>query len=157
MTMTKNQCTECGAECIADIEDGWLECLCCRSIIHLDNTPHACCCGHGRFPEDVPQDHWDDDSLESKTIHDFETVCGVSPNVEVVRERYANGGYGLQLWDNEGPLMTATRWIPGIPLGCVAIKDFDENAGCLEQLVAQGVIDPPHQYLDGYPICRLRF
>ena len=87
----------------------------------------------------------------------METICGVSPVVEVVKETYANGGIALQLWDHEGPLLTPTQWIPGIPAGCVAIKDYDENAGCLAQLMRDGVIAAPHQYLDGLPICRVLF
>jgi len=71
--------------------------------------------------------------------------------VDVVKERYANGGVGLQLWDHEGPLLT------GIPDGFVAIKDYEENDGCLAQLIAKSVIDQPIGFLNGYPICRLLF
>jgi hypothetical protein len=93
----------------------------------------------------------------SITVANFVAICGVSPEVNVVKEHYANGGVGLQLWDHEGPLLTATQWIPGIPAGCVAIKDYEENEGCLGQLVRTGVIAPPHQFLNGYPICRVLF
>lgn len=91
------------------------------------------------------------------TLHNFRTICGVSPVVEVVKETYAKGGTALQLWDHEGPLLTATQWIPRIPSKCVAIKDYAENQGCLAQLISHGVIEPPHEFLDGLPICRLRF
>lgn len=85
----------------------------------------------------------------------FIALAGVSPVVEVVRETYVNGGIGLQLWDHEGPLMTATVWIPGIPAACVAIKDYEENEGCLAQLIHHRVIYPPHTFLKGLPVCRL--
>lgn len=94
--------------------------------------------------------------LSTMTLRDIHTACGISPVVELVIESYAMGGIALQLWDHEGPLLTATLWIPGIPEGCVAIKDFDENEGILDQLIRQKVVDAPHVFLDGLPICRLQ-
>ena len=88
-------------------------------------------------------------------IHDFRTVSGVYPKVEVLIERYARGGIALELWNDEGLLLTATVWLPGLPQGRVAIKDHSENAGCLEQLVDHGIVDPPESFMDGLPICRL--
>ncbi len=173
VTTTKIKCSECGSFDTASYDDELIECLTCRHITFGDDPPDAyaieswcvpaseladiavAMCSPRKAPDSVTQAAWEEPS-ESKTIHDFVTICGVSPIVEVVMERYAMGGYGIQLWDNEGPLMTATRWIPGIPAGCVAIKDFDENAGCLEQLIARGVIEPPQEFLEGLPICRLR-
>ena len=37
----------------------------------------------------------------------------------------------------------------------MAIKDYSENAGCLEQLVDHGIVDPPESFMDGLPVCRL--
>ena len=70
-------------------------------------------------------------------------------------EEYRNGGVALQLWDHAGPLITATQWVPCIPEGHVAIKDHEENEGCLEQLIAQGVVGPRVMSIQGFPICRL--
>lgn len=97
------------------------------------------------------------EAASSVSIRDFWTVAGVSPEVEVVKERYAKGGTGLQLWDHEGPLLTATHWLPGIPEGCVAVKDYEENEGCLAQLIAKGVLGRPERFQNGYPICRVLF
>lgn len=174
MTTTKTKCPECGSFDTASYDDDLIECLTCRHITYSEDPPvslvlESWCvsaseladiaftvCSLMEAPDSATQAAWEEPH-ESKTIRDFVTICGVSPVVEVVLERYAMGGYGLQLWDSEGPLMTPTRWIPGIPAGCVAIKDFDENAGCLEQLIAQRVIEPPQEFLEGLPICRLLF
>jgi ribosomal protein L37AE/L43A len=174
MKMTKDQCPVCGDFSTVRYSDGSYECLNCRHVTY-DTDPmesYVCeswllpasqvadfavsLCSPSKATQAVPQP-----AVEEQagiiTLHDFESVCGVSPMVEVVKETYANGGIALQLWDDDGPLLTATQWIPGIPAGCVAIKDYDENAGCLTQLIRHGVIAPPHLYLDGYPICRVLF
>lgn len=71
MIMTKNLCEMCGSHSIAEIEDGWLECLSCRTVTYIDTSPHARSCGCGRSPDDIPlEDPWDDDSTESWTIHE---------------------------------------------------------------------------------------
>ena len=75
MNMIKSECAVCGANCIAEIEDGWLECLNCRSVTYLDCSPNARSCGCGRSPDDLPLEaHWDADWSESGAIHE-QAIC----------------------------------------------------------------------------------
>lgn len=64
-------------------------------------------------------------------------------DVEVRRNgRYADGSPAIQLWDAQGPLATATVWLPEPPAeGCVWIKDWSENEGMLDSLALAGVIE----------------
>jgi hypothetical protein len=175
MTSTKYECPCCAACSTVLCDDGSFECLSCRTVsfdpylpetvafearLSRDYQPPVIAANLRarsrsartmKPPAAVPLEKL------SITVSNFVTICGVSPVVDVVKERYANGGIGLQLWDHEGPLLTATQWIPGIPAGCVAIKDYAENEGCLAELVRTGVVAPPHQYLSGRPICRVLF
>ncbi|BCX49847.1 conserved hypothetical protein [Haloferula helveola] len=91
----------------------------------------------------------------SVTIPNFRTIAGVSPIAVVSIDDYTRGGIALRVIDHDGPLMTATVWVPGIPAGHVAIKDYPEHEGCLEQLIRHRVVEPTGDTLDGFPICRL--
>lgn len=119
------------------------ECLACRRVFTeprpTSNTP----------PRIIRRDG------SHAILSHFRTHAGLSENVEIEVQSYARGGMGLQLWDSEGPLLTASTWIPGIPEGHVAIKNYSENEGCLEQLVQAGLILAPHFYISGFPVCRL--
>ena len=62
----------------------------------------------------------------------------------VQNRQYGNGRVALSLVDEDGPVATATVNLPGVKLGPnqVAIKDYAENEGLLEALVAAGVVKP---------------
>lgn len=181
MKTTRDQCSACGAYSTASYSDGSYECLNCRQITYDPYSPATSAfessswvydlqpqrtrgraqgnrtkpsrrsAPTGEFPASRPTER------SSLTLHHFISLAGISEVVTVIKEPYRKGGIGLQLWDNEGPLMTATSWIPGIPEGHVAIKDYAENEGCLAELVRHGVVDPPIGYSGPFPICRLRF
>ena len=123
------------------------ECLECRELFH--RTPRQ---ATSPQPPRVLER-----SERFITLSHF-TACGHrSERVEIEKTAYAKGGIALQMWDDEGPFMTITCWVPGVPSTCVAIKNYAENEGCLEQLQQAGVIAPPHSYRSGLPICQLLF
>lgn len=64
--------------------------------------------------------------------------------VRIERHAYKDGSPALQVWDEDGPLATATVYLLGQPAsdGCVWIKDWSENEGMLDSLTALGVIEP---------------
>jgi hypothetical protein len=97
----------------------------------------------------------------SKFLPNFTCNCGVLRWVEVVKDYYPTGDLGLRLYVKaEGVrecLMVPTCLIPGIPEGCVAIRDEAENRGVLRELTNAGVIDDPHAFIGGIPICRVLF
>jgi hypothetical protein len=80
------------------------------------------------------------------------------------KRQYANGRSALQLIDAEdgSPIARATVNLPDEPLGKnqVLIKDYAENAGMLDALVAAGVVKPTGQTVrSGYvelPVCELQ-
>jgi hypothetical protein len=83
----------------------------------------------------------------------------------LVRKRqYDNGRLALQLIDAEdgSPIATATVNLPDVPLGKnqVLIKNWSENEGVLEALVAAGVVTPTGQTVrSGFvevPVCELQ-
>ncbi|MCH7226761.1 hypothetical protein [Haloferula sp. A504] len=88
-------------------------------------------------------------------IPNFVSIFGVSPIAVVTIDDYARGGIALRVTDHDGPLMTATAWTPGIPPGHVAVKDYPDMDGCLDQLIRHRVVEPPKESLNGFPICRL--
>jgi hypothetical protein len=56
---------------------------------------------------------------------------------------YAHGGRVIQLYDEEGPYMTASVCIPGIKLAKdeTCIKDYSENEGILDALIEAGIVE----------------
>lgn len=82
----------------------------------------------------------------------------------VQKRQYDNGRPALQLIDAEdgSPVATATVNLPDLPAGpnTVFVKDYSENAGMLEALVAAGVVKPTGQTVrSGFvevPICELQ-
>jgi hypothetical protein len=80
----------------------------------------------------------------------------------VQKRHYGNGRVALSLVDEEGPVATATVNLPNVTLGKnqVLIKDYAENAGMLEALVAAGVVKPTGETVrSGFvevPICELQ-
>lgn len=77
------------------------------------------------------------------------------------RKKILTGDLALYIYASfdgvQETLMVASCLVPGIPEGCVAIKDFAENRGCLRELTNAGVVDDPHFFIAGIPICRLLF
>ncbi len=82
----------------------------------------------------------------------------------VIRKcEYGNGRVALKLVDAEdgSPIATATVNLPDVPLGKnqVLIKNYSENEGMLDALVAAGVVKPTGKTIrSGYvevPICEL--
>lgn len=98
---------------------------------------------------------------QNKILRNFTCVYGTLPRVDVVKKRYTTGEIALYIEVGlDGPrvtLLVASCWVPGIPEGCVAIKDFAENRGCLAALTNAGVIDDPHLFIDDVPVCRVLF
>ena len=98
---------------------------------------------------------------KTKILLNFTCVCGTLPHVQVIKKQYTTGEIALYIEVGfDGPretLMIASCWVPGIPEGCVAIKDFAENFGCLSALTNAGVIDDPHGFIEDIPICRVLF
>ena len=90
------------------------------------------------------------------------TVRFLDTDCTVQKRYYPNGRVALSLVDEEGPVATATVNLPDEPLGKnqVLIKDYAENAGMLEALVAAGVVKPTGQTVrSGFvevPVCELQ-
>lgn len=77
------------------------------------------------------------------------------PNVEVVFSTYQRGGVAIQLYDEDGPLGTASVYMDGNEPspGCVWIKDWSENEGILESLTKAKVIEPTGRTIQaGYAV-----
>jgi hypothetical protein len=75
------------------------------------------------------------------------TLVGIEyPDAKIERGQYGDGSIALRLFDAEGPIATATVWLPTPPQeGCVWIKDWSENEGMLASLVAAGVVEATGQ------------
>lgn len=95
-----------------------------------------------------------------------DTRLGQSQPVRVEFTRYLDGGaIAIELVCAEEksfgePWMTATVNIPGIPEGCVAVKDYSEGEGLPELLCSAGIIEavPVRHIRSGYvsiPVFRL--
>jgi hypothetical protein len=74
--------------------------------------------------------------------------------LELEFNRYGDGQRYLGLWYNDEPYLTATVRInvPGHPTfeldeDDVVIKNYSENEGVLEALIAANIIDKPHTKL----------
>jgi hypothetical protein len=79
----------------------------------------------------------------------------------IEKGEYRAGGPALHLASAEDgePIATATVWLPNIPAGCVAIKNYSENEGMLPALVSAGVVSKPINYISSgfvtIPVCKL--
>lgn len=76
-----------------------------------------------------------------------ERVVFAGTRCRIVQAVYPHGGIALQLFEDNSdrtPHATATVCIPeaGIRAGQALIKDYEENAGMLEALVAAGIVRP---------------
>ncbi len=87
------------------------------------------------------------------------TVRFLDTDCTVQKRHYVNGRVALSLVDEEGPVATATVNLPDVPLGKnqVLIKDYGENDGMLDALVAAGVVKSTGQMVrSGFvevPVC----
>lgn len=85
---------------------------------------------------------------------------GYSCSVQI--GRYANGQPALRLFDEEGPVATATAAVEGVELAAdeVLVRDYSECQGMLQALLEAGVVEKPTSWVEaGYTRlakCRLR-
>jgi hypothetical protein len=81
----------------------------------------------------------------------------------ITKERYGNGRVALSAYDEEGCIAKLSVNIAYYPLAEdeIAIKDYSENEGVLEDLIEMGVVSEPLRYvLQGFvhiPICKLLY
>ena len=81
--------------------------------------------------------------------------------VTVLAERYEDGVLALSCFDHEGPFCHLSTHPKGIdvPEGYTLIKNYSENAGFLDQLVEQGIIESPTCHISweyiSLPVCKV--
>lgn len=82
--------------------------------------------------------------------------------VEIYPATYANGQLALELLDpetGERVVMATVAVGNKLPSGCVAIKNYSENEGMLEALIAAGLVKAPVDWIrSGFvaiPVCPL--
>lgn len=96
-----------------------------------------------------------------RILKDFSTAWGGKQDIAVNLCEYANGGTCIQLlyYDKEMegwfPHAKASSWIAGLGADEIAIKDYSENEGMLEELIRHGVITSPHRCCQGFPVVKL--
>lgn len=74
-------------------------------------------------------------------------------NCSVQFGKYPNGRTSITLTDEEGPVAVATINVPEIeiPNGDVIIKNYSENEGILEALIAEKIVSPSKERINlGY-------
>jgi len=65
----------------------------------------------------------------------------MSWDCNVTVTKYLNGNTALELWDEEGPVATATvNMGDKLPKDQAYIKDYSENEGMLEALADAGIV-----------------
>ena len=77
---------------------------------------------------------------------------------------YVHGGIALRLLNNvDGylePYLVASICVPGLKANEIAIKNYSENIGVLDELLKNDVIYPHHRYVQSgfilVPICHLK-
>lgn len=92
-------------------------------------------------------------SLYTKNLS-LKTINFDGKEMEIEFHRYSDGQRVINLYDNGEPYLTATVRInvPGNPNydlddRDVVIKNYSENAGVLEALIANNIIEEPHAEL----------
>lgn len=80
----------------------------------------------------------------------------------VWREEYTNGGTALLICEDDEvytPYTDGSKWIVGLLPDEIAIKNYSENEGLLEQLIEQKIVTHPHRFIGSrfvnMPICKL--
>ena len=97
--------------------------------------------------------------LETIYHEDFD---GELIKLKVCIEEYRKGGIAISLIDTETgePCLTASTWVNGLQEGEVAIKNYSENQGILDNLILHGIVYKPHRSVqNGFvniPICKLK-
>lgn len=66
--------------------------------------------------------------------------------LNVFLTEYATGNKAIQLFDEEGPYMTASVNIDGLRKKEIAIKDYSENEGIYDALVDAEIICEAHRF-----------
>lgn len=68
------------------------------------------------------------------------------------------GGTELRLMDAKDglPVAKASAPIAGLKKDEIAIKNYSENEGILDVLIANDVVYPPHREQDGFPVVKLK-
>lgn len=82
---------------------------------------------------------------------------------QIVKEEYHNGNMALSLYKRSDKSYHSTLSInvsDSLPEGCVAIKDYSENAGMLQMLINNDVLSEPLYHVRsgfvGVPVCYLK-
>jgi len=82
-------------------------------------------------------------------------------NCSIKFHKFPNGSTALVIYQDDQVLLKASVAVEGYqpPDGFVCIKNWSENAGILEELIENRIIDPPQAYIpSGFveiPICKL--
>lgn len=74
---------------------------------------------------------------------DISLVGHTYKDVVLSRDKYGDGSLAVTLNDKRGePVATVSAWLPVPPTdGCIWVKDHSENAGVLDALVAEGLLE----------------
>ena len=72
---------------------------------------------------------------------------------------YASGGPSIEIWSaSKGQICHVTCDLEGIPEGCIAVKDYSENTGLLDEMKRLGLVERVITYRgSGFvmiPICK---
>lgn len=70
-------------------------------------------------------------------------------------------GKRIQIVDEDGfPYATCTTYVDGLAPDEIAVKNWSENEGMLDVLIANNIVCPPHRWVESgfvlVPICRLK-
>lgn len=74
---------------------------------------------------------------------DISLVGHTYKDVVLSRDKYGDGSLAVTLNDKDGwPVAVVSLWLPWPPAdGCIWVKGYSENAGILEALVAEGLLE----------------
>ena len=88
-------------------------------------------------------------------------LTGTNYNVLLKKGVYNTGTPALELIDAEDgfPFAKCTVNVPGLAKDEVGVKDYSENAGMLDFLIGNGIVEKPHRYENSgfvkIPICKI--
>lgn len=85
-------------------------------------------------------------------------------NCNLVKLQYHTGNTALRLVEDKEPfepIATATVNLESLAPDEIAIKDYSENEGIYDAMLANDVITPAHRYessgwIEGIPVCYLK-
>lgn len=74
---------------------------------------------------------------------DITLVGHTYEGVVLSREQYGDGSLAVTLNDaHDEPVATVSAWLPEQPAdGCIWVKNYSENEGVLDALVAEGLLE----------------